>query len=90
MQLATDWAATAQARAITMYKINELSTWIEGQLEYIRDAHLEAHYAHALSQISNFLENPEKYEHETPLDIPPGQPIGDCGMIYLNQDGLPY
>jgi len=31
-------------------------------------------------KIVYFHQNPEKYEHESPLEPPPGQPIGDCGI----------
>jgi hypothetical protein len=72
-----------------MRKINDLVTWLEGQLEYIRDPELEAHYSYALNQISYFREHPEKYQHETPLEPPPGQPIGDCGIDHLSPYGLP-
>ena len=90
MQLASDRSAAAQVRAITLYKIDELALWLEGQLEYIRDAQLEPHYTYALNQIAYFKEHPEEYVHETPLEPPPGQPIGDCGLNHLNADGLPF
>jgi len=90
MQLASDLSAATQVRAIVMYKIDELSLWIEGQLEYIRDSQLEPHYSYALKQISYFKDHPDEFEHETPLDAPPGQPIGDCGLNYMNTDGLPF
>jgi hypothetical protein len=82
MQLASDKSASVQARAIASYKITELERWISNQLEYIRDAQLEPHYAFALKQIRHFSEHPELHEHETPLEAPPGQPIGDCGLNY--------
>ncbi len=90
IQLASDQSAATHVRAITMYKIDELSLWIEGQLEYIRDSQLEPHYFYALKQISYFRDHPEEFEHETPLEPPPGQPIGDCGLNHLSADGLPY
>jgi len=83
MRLASDRSASVQARAIAFLKIDELQLWITGQLEYTRDTQLEAHYNFALKQIEYFNEHPEKYEHETPLELPPGQPIGDCGMKYF-------
>jgi hypothetical protein len=82
MQLASDRSAAIQARAIVLKKIDELAQWIEGQLEYIRDEQLEPHYEYALKQIAYFTEHPDKFEHETPLEAPPGQPIGDCGLNY--------
>ncbi len=82
MQLASDRSASMQARAIASLKIDELDLWLKGQLEYTGDVPLLAHYALALKQISHFKEHPEEYEYETPLDPPPGQPIGDCGLNY--------
>ena len=82
MQLESDKSASIQVRAIASLKINELGAWISEQLEYTRDIQLEAHYTYALQQISYFREHPDKFEHETPLDPPPGQPIGDCGLYY--------
>jgi hypothetical protein len=82
MQLATDLSASPQARAIASLKISELKQWISGQLEYVQDPQMEAHYDFALKQISHFFEHPEQYRHETPLEAPPGQPIGDCGLNY--------
>lgn len=82
MQLSTDRSASMQARAIAQKKIDELAVWITGQLEYREDLELEAHYGQALKQISYFYEHPDKFEHETPLELPPGQPIGDCGLNF--------
>jgi hypothetical protein len=82
IQLASDQSASFQARAIASHKISELRQWISGQLQYDLDAQLEAHYDYALKQIGHFMDHPEQYRHETPLEAPPGQPIGDCGLIY--------
>ncbi|MFC2116347.1 zinc-dependent metalloprotease [Bacteroidota bacterium] len=82
MQLASDRSASTQARAIASVKIDELGRWITEQMEYTRDAQLEAHYSFALKQISYFNEHPDEFEHETPMEPPPGSPIGDCGLNY--------
>ena len=82
MQLASDRSASTQARAIASLKIDELGKWIADQLEYTRDVQLEAHYAFALKQILFFSEHPDEFEHETPLEAPPGSPIGDCGLNF--------
>ncbi len=82
MQLASDRSAAPQARAIAGLKIDELEQWIKDQAGYTEDAQLQAHYAMALRQIAHFREHPEAYEHETPLEPPPGQPIGDCGLNF--------
>lgn len=83
MQLASDRSASVQARAIASLKIDELGLWISEQLEYIHDPQLEPHYHMALKQISYFNDHPEDFKHETPLEAPPGQPIGDCPLHYF-------
>ncbi len=80
MMLASDKSALGQVRAIAAYKLDELEQWIKSQLAYSWDIEQEAHYKYTLKQIVYFHENPEKFEHESPLEAPPGQPIGDCGI----------
>ena len=80
MMLASDKSALEQVRAITSYKLDELEKWIKSQMAYSWDIGQEAHFKYTLKQISHYREHPEKYEHESPLEAPPGQPIGDCGI----------
>jgi hypothetical protein len=80
MLLATDKSALGQVRAIASYKLDELEQWIKSQLDYSWDIAQEAQYKYTLKQISYFHQHPEEYAHESPLEPPPGQPIGDCGL----------
>ena len=80
MMLASDKSALGQVRAITAFKLDELEQWIKSQLAYSWDIKQEAHYQYTLKQIGYFRQHPEEYEHESPLEPPPGQPIGDCGI----------
>jgi len=80
IMLASDKSAIGQVRAITGYKLDELEKWIKSQLAYSWDIEQEAHYKHTLKQIDHFHKHPEEFEHESPLEPPPGQPIGDCGI----------
>jgi len=80
MMLASDKSALGQVRAIAAYKLEELEKWIKSQLAYSWDLEQEAHYNYTLKQIVYFHQHPEEFEHESPLEPPPGQPIGDCGI----------
>jgi hypothetical protein len=80
MMLTSDKSALGQVRAIAAYKLDELEQWIKSQLSYSWDIKQEAHYKYTLKQIGYFRQHPEKFEHESPLEPPPGQPIGDCGI----------
>jgi hypothetical protein len=77
MMLASDKSTLGQVRAIAAYKLDELEQWIKSQLAYSWDIKQEAHFQYALKQIGYFRQHPEEYEHERPLEPPPGQPIGD-------------
>jgi hypothetical protein len=80
MMMTSDKSALGQVRAIAAYKLDELEQWIKSQLSYSWDIKQEAHYKYTLKQIGYFRQHPEKFEHESPLEPPPGQPIGDCGI----------
>lgn len=81
MRLASDGSASSHTRAVTSLKISELERWITNQMEYTSDIQLVAHYDAALKSIRHYFEHPDEYLHETPLQPPPGQPIGG-GLIY--------
>jgi len=80
MMLASDKSALGQVRAIASYKLDELEQWINSQLAYSWDVEQEAHFKYTLKQIGFFHQHPKEFEHESPLEPPPGQPIGDCGI----------
>jgi hypothetical protein len=80
MMLASDRSVPGQVRAITSFKLDELEEWIKSQLAYSWDIKQEAHYKYTLKQIDYFRRHPEAFVHESPLEPPPGQPIGNCGI----------
>lgn len=80
MMLASDKSALGQVQAIAAYKLDELEKWIKSQLAYSWDVEQEAHYKYTLKKIDYFRQHPEVFEHESPLEPPPGQPIGGCGI----------
>jgi hypothetical protein len=84
IRLASDRSAGTQARAIAWFQLEGLQTWLKENSTRTEDNSWKAHFQYAGSQIEFFLENPDQFEHESPLEAPPGQPIGDCGMIHLN------
>jgi hypothetical protein len=80
MKLASDRSVPVQVRAITDGKLGELEQWIKDQLAYAWKVEQEAHFTYTLKQINHYRRHPQEYVHESPLEPPPGQPIGDCGM----------
>jgi hypothetical protein len=77
MMLASDRSVPMQVRAITDLELKELEDWIESQLEYSWDLAQEAHFKYTLKRLNYFRQHPGEFEHERPLEPPPGQPIGD-------------
>lgn len=77
MSLATNPEASEQVRAIAYYKIDALKDWIGTQLKSAKDQDQRAEYTYALSQIKQFQENPVKFKTPAPVEIPPGDPIGE-------------
>ncbi len=77
MSLAVNGEASEQVRAIAYYKIDALKDWIGTQLKSTKDEDQRAECTYALSQIKQFQENPVKFKTPTPVEIPPGDPIGE-------------
>ncbi|MTI33215.1 zinc-dependent metalloprotease [Xanthovirga aplysinae] len=75
-KLAENKQTVAQARAITLLKINELEQWLNGQIKNQQDPDMLAHYTLALEDIARFKKSPEVYQTAENLDIPMGSPIG--------------
>ncbi len=80
MMIASDKSVLGQVRAIATFKMDELEQWIKSQLAFSWDVKQEAHFKYALKQIDYFNRHLQDYAHESPLEPPPGQPIGDCGL----------
>jgi len=76
MNLAANNAASSQARAIALLKIDEMKGWLTGQLDTIRDEDRKAHFFFALSEIEQFQRDPGKRSFTAPPVMPNGPPIG--------------
>ena len=77
MALAANENAVPQVRAIAFLKLDELKTWLTTSKPKIKkDPNQFAEYVFAISQISQFQENPEKLRISKPGDPPAGSPIG--------------
>ena len=77
IELATNPAASAEVRAITLLKLEELATYLKSSMTYAQPTVREAHYKMALRDIERVLNSPERvHERTAPLPAPPGAPIG--------------
>ncbi|HTH57137.1 MAG TPA: zinc-dependent metalloprotease [Cyclobacteriaceae bacterium] len=75
--------ATAETKAITFLKMEQLKNWLSAKTT--TDEEWKAHYSLMIKQINALLENPDEYKVQDFLPPPPGMPIGDCDMNYLEQ-----
>jgi hypothetical protein len=79
MALAANERAAAQVRAIAAHKLNQLKTWLSGQIRATTDESQRAHFFFGLAQIKKFEENPKELNLTRPAEPPDGAPIGsDC------------
>jgi hypothetical protein len=69
--------ASAQVKAIVKSQAGALKTWITEQLSHPGGAaELRAHWAAALTEISQFERDPDRFKSPEPVPMPPGAPIG--------------
>ena len=76
--------ASAEVKAITFLKLDELKNWLS--LKATADEEWKAHYNYMIRQINSLLEKPSEYRVNKLLPPPPGMPIGDCDMNYLQEE----
>jgi hypothetical protein len=92
MLLAADTEALNQVRATAALKIEELRQWVSAQLESVlvvnasngngqaaappADSGRRAHLYFAAKQIEHYQAEPSQFLATTPLEAPPGAPIG--------------
>ena len=74
--LAASDGALAHVRAVASSKLDQLKTWLNQQTKTAKDPDQRAHFLFAVSQISQFQQDPKKMIATKPADPPPGQPIG--------------
>lgn len=82
LSLAANDEASTQVKAIAHLEIDKLKTWLNSKVRSASDEDWKAHYNYALTLIDRFEKNPDDFKNETPLEAPPGQPIGDIGLEY--------
>jgi hypothetical protein len=75
LSLASNDAASEQARAIAFTKVDDLRRWASAR--NVPDALQQAHLRFAAHQIEYFLRNPKEIRMTKPADPPDGAPIGD-------------
>jgi hypothetical protein len=73
--LVTNEAASAEVRAITELKLQQLKEWLSRHANGADEDEL-AHRARAVRQIEQFERDPKKVEMLTPSEPPDGPPIG--------------
>lgn len=80
-RLAMHKDASAPTKAITLYKIDQLKTWLATRA--VVDEEWKAFYLYLGNLATKFKEAPDEYKQENLLGPPPGQPIGmteeSCG-----------
>lgn len=82
LSMAANDEASTQVKAIAHLEIDKLKTWLNSKVRSTSDEDWKAHYNYALTLIDRFEKNPDDFKNETPLEAPPGQPIGDIGLEY--------
>ena len=75
LAMAANNNAGENVRGEAMLKINELQQWMNSNLAAAAPKQKAAMYF-ALSQIEEFHKNPEKFQPDPALEMPPGAPIG--------------
>jgi len=76
--------ASAETRAITFLKLEELKNWLS--LKATADEEWKAHYSYVIRQINALMEKPSEYKVSNVSPPPPGMPIGDCEMNYVDHE----
>ncbi len=76
MGLAAHTNTSAQVRAISALKLDELKSWLAGRLDSTTDDSQKAHFFFAVSEIEAFQKDPSRVKLTVPLSPPPGAPIG--------------
>jgi len=85
--LAASKDATAQTKAITLWKLEELRAWLQARIPTTADDEWKSFYTYMASAISRLKDAPEDFQTETPLETPPGMPIGTDEMDYCSGAG---
>jgi hypothetical protein len=74
-KLALHKDASPEARAIALFKLNEIKEWLK--LKGTQEVVWRAHYDYLAVQIQQLQNDPDEYKQDAMLAAPPGQPIGE-------------
>ena len=85
LQLAANSSASEIVRGQAMLKVEELKEYLTSKMSSAEPS-AKANMLFALSQIEAFKVEPNKFQPATPVDMPPGAPIGMPDMDFLNDD----
>jgi hypothetical protein len=76
MKLAVNEKTAPSVRATASLKLDDLKTWLNENMESVKDENQKAHYFQAVWQINLFQDNPDMIKLAAPLTPPQGAPIG--------------
>ena len=76
LSLMADDNATAQVRAISLLKVNQLQTWLATKIKATSDEFWKSHFMYINEMLEGYLDDPAEYKRAKLVDAPPGQPIG--------------
>ena len=79
--LAADTRTAENVRGEALYEIHGLKEWMNGKMASA-DAKQKASLYFGLSQIEEFQTNPDKFQPDAALEMPPGAPIGMPNMDF--------
>jgi hypothetical protein len=79
--LAADTRTAENVRGEALYEIHDLKTWMASKLAGA-DPKLASSLLFGLSQIEEFQANPDKFQPDPALEMPPGAPIGMPNMNF--------
>jgi len=83
-KLALHKNATAETRAIAFLKLDQLKSWLAAKST--TDEEWKAHFSYLIRQINALQEDPDQYKVESLLPPPPGMPIGDGEVGFLQEN----
>jgi len=83
-KLALHKNAAAETRAIAFLKLEQLKSWLSAKST--TEEEWKAHFAYLIKQINALQEDPDEYKVESLLPPPPGMPIGDCEVDFLQEN----
>jgi hypothetical protein len=73
-----------QVRAIATFKLGKQADRMSGTLPGIQDVDEASHVALLARDIKRFMDNPDAFKRQAPPAVPPGAPIGEPGLNWLD------